>query len=315
MIKKAAILIVAILTYIGLEQAIERSTKGFWIGRIKATNLPYKDDFCTTPVSQEEFHSIEELLKQPFYLIGAGSECFAFMSQDQTCVLKLFKLDLWRPVYIRKAFLENDLKESIPSTAPEHPSFIQNLMHKLQGIRNYRINRTFRSISLAYNNLREETALLYVHLNPSMEFKEPLTLYDSCHIAHTIDLNTTRFVLQKTATPFVPYIQSLIKRGNKEEITTALSSLVDLVVHRCQHGIADRDVIARNFGFVEGKAVEIDTGSFSLSSKIKERWVYTQELLYLTAEITSWLKQQDPEIASLFAEIASKRTSQGVTCP
>lgn len=306
----------AVCTYLGLEQLVERSTRGFWIERVKADNLSYQAAFETTPSTKEELASIKTLLKQPFYLMGSGSECFAFISQDGKYVIKLFKLDHLRPVYLRKGIFRHDLREYASSLSPEppyqkyFPKTIQNLLNRVRGIREFRVQRTFQSIVLAYNQLKKETALVYVHLNPSEEFTEPLVLYDSCHIAHQVDPNAVRFVIQETATPFIPHMKALIKAEKKEEIERSLSSLLDLLIHRCKNGLADRDIIARNFGFVRGDAIEIDTGSFSRSSKMKEDWIYTQEIYYATLEIRSWLEKQNPQIATRFSELVDEKISQ-----
>lgn len=315
MIKWCLSFIVAIAAYIGLEQLIELSTRGFWVERIKTDNLPYQEAFATTPPTQEELSEVKKILAQPFYLMGSGSECFAFISQDQQTVIKLFKLDHLRPVYIRKGMFGQDLSRYAGSLSPEPsyqkylPSFAQNFLNRMRGIREFRIDRTFRSVVLAYNELKEETALVYTHLNPSNEFTETLTLYDSSHIAHKIDPNTVRFVIQKTATPFIPYVHTLIEQGKREEAKKSLSSLIDLLIHRCQQGLSDRDMIPRNLGFVDGKAIEIDTGSFALFPQMKESWIYTQEICYATLEIKSWLKQQDPKLAAVFGDLIDEKIS------
>jgi len=315
MIKWCLSLILAIATYIGLEQLIEQSTRGFWIERIKTDNLPYQAAFATTPPTEKELIEIKKHLEQPYYLMGSGSECFAFISKDQQTVIKFFKLDHLRPVYIRKGMFGQDLSQYAGTLSPEPsyqkylPSVAQKFLNRMRGIREFRVDRTFRSIVLAYNELKEETALVYTHLNPSNEFTEPLTLYDSCHIAHQIDPNTARFVVQKTATPFVPYVKTLIEQGKKEEAEKSLSTLIDFLIRRCQRGLSDRDMIPRNLGFVDGKAIEIDTGSFALFPQMKERWIYTQEIYYATLEIKSWIRQQDPQLAALFSDLIDKKIS------
>ena len=68
--------------YIGLEQLIDLQTKGFCLQKIIANDLPYIPQWETANLSEEKMEEIDLILKQPFKLIGSGSECFAFVSED-----------------------------------------------------------------------------------------------------------------------------------------------------------------------------------------------------------------------------------------
>lgn len=250
----------ALILYVSTEQLVEKQTRGFGVNRIQAKNLNLflhcENDplLATSPVLK--------LLKQPYHLIGSGSECFAFVSEDGTAVIKFFKLDLMRPVYIKRVFLSNQASKYTGSWETYHPrGFLwDGWLQKLWSIREYRIKRSFNSVQIAYKLLKEETGLLYTHLNEGDEFDTPLTVYDGCHIAHQIDLNTTRFVLQKRAIPLPQYLDSLTNVVQAQE---SIDSLIDLIYRRCLRAVQDRDLEPRNFGYVEGRAIEIDTGSFS----------------------------------------------------
>src|SRR5262249_32986319 len=159
-------------------------------------DLPYQQRWETPPLSTEEELQVEQILTQPFHLIGAGSECFAFLSQDGNTVIKFFKLDTFRPVYLHRGLLLEDYSTYAGTLSPS-----SGILKRLSGIREFRLNRTFSSIHLAYQELKSQTGLIYLHLNPGGHFKTPLTLYDSCGIAHQIDLNDAKFVLQKRAIP------------------------------------------------------------------------------------------------------------------
>lgn len=276
----------AILLYVGIEQSIEQVTFGFWVKRVVA------HDLLAFPSGKESPKEVQEILKQPFHLIGAGSECFAFASQDDHYVIKLFKLDTFRPVYLHRGLLREDYSDYAGTVAS--PSL---LFKRLRGIREYRIQRSFHSNQIARHELPDQTALLYLHLNPSTEFTNPLILYDRCGIKHTLDLNEVRFVVQKKAKPLLTHFEELIKEGKIEEGKQSISSLLSLLKSRCLKGIADRDILCRNFGYVGLQAIEIDTGSFSKNPHMKERWLYTQEIYYATLELKTWLKAHSEELA------------------
>jgi hypothetical protein len=273
-------------------------TRGFWVQRIQADDLLGLEEevYPLTPELQQK-------LEQPYTFLGAGSECFAFLSQDGTTVIKFFKLDQFRPVYLHRGLFCEDYS-AYAGTIAKHtfpvetlPSWAAHLLKRLWGIREYRLQRTFESIQLAYHHLKEETGLLYLHLHPQGEFN-PFILYDACGIAHSIDLHSTRFVLQKRGTSIEEHFSSLSEEKGKK----SLNSLLALLRKRCMKGIHDRDIVPRNFGFLGTEAIEIDTGSFSSNPHMKEAWIYKQELFYATLDLKLWLEKTHPTLAPYLKE-------------
>lgn len=295
---------IATLLYIGLQQLIELKTHGFCLQRILADDLPFQAKWETLPLSIEEQGEVDDLLSQPYRMIGAGSECFAFASADGKAVIKFFKLDHTRPIYFhRGVFLEDHSK--LTGTLSNHPlvrlslpaPFDQSLKRFL-GIREFRIERTFSSIHLAYENLKEETGLIYLHLNPTDHLQKTLTLYDACGIAHSVDLDTCKFFLQKRAVPLEQHFASLQKKRADDEAALSIDSLIQMLSRRCKKGFADRDIVNRNFGYIGTQAIEIDSGSFRKNPQMRQPWIYKQELFYATLELKSWLKKNYPEMVS-----------------
>ncbi len=307
MIKKTFIFIfkslVVLGLFIGLQQSIELKTRGFCLQKIQADDLPFQERWETTPLSTEEQREIDALLSQSFTFLGAGSECFAFSSADGKAVIKFFKLDLFRPVYLQKGLLVEDHRCLVGSLSNHSwinafPSALQQSIDRLLGIREFRLLRTFSSIKLAYDELKEETGLLYLHLNPTDRFKRKLTLYDACGIKHEIDLDTAKFFLQKRAVPLEKHFITLEKKVHYSSAQSSIDSLIKMILIRCKKGYADRDILNRNLGYIGNQAIEIDSGSFLENPKMKEPWIYKQELFYATLELKDWLKKNYPEMVS-----------------
>jgi len=211
MIKKIALFFlkffIGVGLFIGVQQLIELKTRGFCLQRIQTDDLPYQQQWATPSLSSEEEQKIRTLLSQPYHLIGAGSECFAFMSEDGQTVIKFFKLDHARSVYFKKSFFAEDRSACAGSvsnpllTRVILPAPFHHWLQRFLGVREFRIQRTFNSIKLAYDGLKQETGLLYIHLNPTNTFHQSLALYDGNGIRHEIDLDSTRFFLQRRAVP------------------------------------------------------------------------------------------------------------------
>jgi hypothetical protein len=298
----------ALVLWVGLEQLTELTTHGFCLQRILATDLVPQKRWETPPVLEVEKCEIAALLNQPYRMIGAGSECFAFKSEDGKAVIKFFKLDLARPVYFHRGIFLEDYSAHC-GTLSNHPLTRVDFaaFKRFMGIREFRIDRTFSSIHLAFEHLKEETGLLYLHLNPTEGLHGQLTLYDACGIAHKVDLDKTFFFLQSCAVPVEEHFATLREEGKVEKAQESIDSLVQLLMTRCQKGFADRDVVNRNFGYIGTRAIEIDSGSFRKSPQMREPWLYRQELFYATLELKFWLKKNYPEMVQYLEDRVSEK--------
>lgn len=317
MIKKIVIfflkLCIGIGFFIGLQQLIELKTLGFCLQKIQADDLPALPQWATSPLSNEEERTIRALLSQPYHLIGVGSECFAFMSEDGQNVIKFFKLGHARPVYFRKGLFVEDYS-GFSGTISNHPlthlilpAPFHHLLQRFLGMREFRIQRTFNSVMLAYEELKQETGLLYLHLNPSDNFHHSIVLYDGNGIRHEIDLDSTRFFLQKRAIPLEHHFAILSKNHRHEDAKKSIDSLLNLIASRCKKSFFDRDVFNKNFGFIGNQAIEIDIGSFQKDSRMQQPWIYKQELFYSTLELKCWLKKHYPEMVAYLDECVRER--------
>lgn len=307
MIKKTSQILfkslVAIGLFVGLQQLIELKTRGFCLQKIQADDLPFQSRWGTSPLSSEDEALVDALLDQSFRMIGAGSECFAFVSEDGQAVIKFFKLDLARPVYLHRGMFLEDYSEYAgtlsdhPLTQLAMPKPFDNRLKRLLGMREFRLQRTFNSIKLAYDQLKDESGLLYLHLNPTEHLKRSLTIYDACGIKHQIDLDKAKFFLQRRAAPMEQHFAALKKIGADAEAKASVDSFIQMILTRCKKGYSDRDILNRNMGFIGTKAIEIDSGSFLPNPRMREPWLYKQELFYATLELKQWMKKNYPEMA------------------
>jgi hypothetical protein len=261
--------------FYGVKRFCHIQTEGFSLQKI-LSNQPYSQKWETGLPSAE----IAEILKQPFYFLGSGGQCYAFVSADNAYVIKFFKQHHMRPL----PWLEN-----LPL-----PSFLDYYRKKILRDREKRGEaRIFSSYKIAYENLRNETAFLYLHLTKTDLFHRSLTLVDKLGIAHQIDLDTTEFALQKRATLTYRHLKKLLRRGEIEAIKECISSLLNLFAKRGKLGIQDMDpVISKNFGFIGTEAIEIDLGSFVYNDDYKKPYYYKRDLFNETFPLKRWLAKK-----------------------
>lgn len=189
----------------------DKATWGFTTARLHTTqDLGLSNHTDPTPY-----------LQQKFYLRDQGGQSYIFFSEDGTIVLKLFK-DMPRPWLIL-------------------PHYQQKKIGKLR--------RTLTGYALAFERIPHDTALLSLHLKPSST-PLPATLIDRLHIAHTIDLSSTYFILQKRAEPL-------------SSRPLPLSQLHQLMSRLCLAHISDHDPrLHLNLGWVGQELIFVDPGRF-----------------------------------------------------
>jgi hypothetical protein len=305
MIKKTLIFLCkalcAVLLFIGLQQIIELKTRGFYLQKILSDDLALHPTWDIPALSCSEEKAVVELLDQPFTFLGSGSECFAFLSQDKKSVIKFFKLDYLRPIYFFRGLFTEDHSKNAGTLSSVYarlslPSSLDRLAKRILGMREYRIARTFNSVKLSYDNLKEETGLIYLHLNPTSSFHKKLILHDPNGIAQEVDLDTSRFYIQTYATPLEKHLLALKENQQQQRAEQCITSLCDLILKRCRKGFADRDPYNKNFGFIADRAIEIDTGSFIPHLQMKEARFYKQELLFIGLGLKKWAQDHYPAL-------------------
>jgi hypothetical protein len=252
-------------------------TDGFTIAKI-SSNLPFEKKWETDPLSEAEHREMLQILDQKFTYLASGGQCYAFVSADGQSVLKFFKHHMRLPCGWR----------------PESAKKLQKKKNKLE--------RDFNSYKLAFEELREETGLLYIHLNKTDHLKQTVTIVDKLGIEHRLDLDRTEFVLQKRADLVYPHLQDLMQKGDTAGAKQVVDALLEVITARCQKGIFDEDArIHRNFGLIADKAVIIDVGRFKKDSTRTQPDVYHKDLETITKRLKTWLDEDYP-LLSLYLE-------------
>ncbi|HCJ84556.1 MAG: hypothetical protein A2Y28_01815 [Chlamydiae bacterium GWC2_50_10] len=214
----------------------------------------------------------EELLLQKFTYLGRGKQSFAFLGEDQQTVLKLFNNSYQRRIFWA-SFLPHSAKRI---------SYLQS-----------KLNLLHQSYFLAWEELKEETALLHLQLGSSLQASKRVVLIDKLGISHSLDLSTCHFALQRKGALVYPYLSHLMAQGRVREAQEALRSLIALLLKRCEKGIADRDPLIRtNAGFLDGKPFFIDLGPFSKTDRIAPG----EEIGNITTALKEWLKKNHPSL-------------------
>lgn len=210
-----------------------KSVEGFSEDKI-ASRLPVYPQW-TIPATESA--RVKDILKSRFIYLGEGAQAFAFESQDGKYVLKFFKM-----------------RRFYPSMADYLcPHVVRRRMKNLRWV--------FNGYKIAYDNFRQDTGLVFIHLAKTEHLKQNVLLVDDKGIEHQIDLDKTEFVLQEKAELLFDRLAKLQKAGNQEGVQKSIAAVLELVKRRIDRGYADRDRgVSNNYGFVGDRAIQIDIG-------------------------------------------------------
>jgi hypothetical protein len=241
-------------------------------------------------ISDEEYLQASHLLNQPFYFYAKGGQCFIFIGADGKTIIKFFKLHHMR-------FWNWLSRISFPFSLDYwRVKLLKKHQHQTQSY-------LFQSCKTAYEKFKEQTGLLYLQFSSNPLIQQKLVIYDKLMIAHVIELSSTDFVIQKKAAPIRKTFKKLIKQNNIELCKRYIDSMLELMIERCQQGIADRDFNVRtNFGLLDDKVIEIDIGSYHENSSLKDPQSSKAELVKQTEKFKKWLERHRQELAKYLCE-------------
>ncbi len=268
-----------------------RQTDGFALYKI-CSSLSYCSDWETTPSSsQDNEGEIAAIFDQPFYYLAKGAQSYVFASADGQTVIKFFRIYHLRPPLWLTAL-------QLP--LPLQPYKIRKMLEK-----RLELEKDFLSYKIAFQELKDETGLLYLHLNKTNHLKKSLTIYDKIGIAYQLDLDQMEFLIQKRASLVFPSITRLVSTEGPDAAKEAISALVKLLVKRCEKGIFDKDPdLNTNFGFLHKTPVQIDIGRFRRAQERKQTEDYRDEVVRITDNFRQWLDQNYPLLSDhLLGEI------------
>lgn len=269
-----------ILLYTPLSKFIGKQTHEFTICGISfGEEIPVKAPGPTA----DELQNIRQVLSQPFTFLDSGGQSFVFLSQDGRYILKFFRTYRHRlPLGIHKIF---------PKIAEKKAK---------------RLDREFGSYLLAYQELREESGLLFLHLEATNFLNQKVDVTDNIGIMHTLSLDEFPFLLQKRVTLACDEITTLINGSRREEAQKRIQSLLRLTLTRYQKGIYDHDAFLYNYGFDGEVPIVLDIGRLEKCPDISKPEVYREDFALITGRLREWLSKEHPNLIPFLDELISK---------
>lgn len=276
----------------------KKQTDGFQLFKIKS-ELTYHPEWQVSH-TESEIEAARAALDQPYYYLAKGAQSYVFISKDQQYVLKFFRQHHLRPsIFVRLLPPFGDYKTKIEAKIAR---------------KNQEMQTDFNSYKIAYDHLKEETGLVYVHLNKGTELGTKINVIDKLNIAHPLDMDKMEFLLQKKAALLYDEVDQLIKEEQMGSLKLLLKDLVEVIKKRCKLGIFDKDPdLNTNFGVIDHKPIQIDVGRFRWNETEKEPSIYQKELFKITEDLRHRIEKTHPEV-SKYLESLIDRIENGESC-
>lgn len=268
-----------------------RST-GFSIDKI-TSNLSFNRTWEIESITDKQRELlIQKVFPQTYYYLASGNQCYAFISEDRQYVLKFFKMQNLFPKELKKGFPFSLLRPLGVNHDKNNQLFSE---------------RIFASYKDAYETLRKETGLVYIHFNKTRDFGRKVTLIDSKGKKYIVELDGIEYIVQKKAIKVFEHLKTLIEQEKFEDLRASLRSFLQLIAVRCEKGFVDHDIsIRNNFGFIGNSAIQFDCATLTRDSSMKFPMNFRQEVLEVADRLDTWARENYPEI-SLFVQEEAQR--------
>lgn len=277
-------LILIVLALYGLGRLYYRLTGGFTEGNI-TSDFTYQPQWEVRPLLAAEEEELSKAISQPYSYLGKGCQSYVFASEDGQYVIKFFKYQRYRLQPWLAYF-------------PPLPAMVKYRQEKLDK-KWKKVDGFVQSWKVAFENLKDETGLLFVHLNKTSNMGRQLTIYDKIGQEHIIDLDRTEFCVQRKATLLCETLLDLKEKGNLAEAQGIIHQLLNLILSEYARGLADNDhALMQNTGVAQGKPLHIDVGQFVFNDAVKQPAIFHQELITKTYKFKLWLREHYPELGA-----------------
>jgi hypothetical protein len=238
--------------------------------------------------SEEVKKEALEILNQPFTYLSYGGQSTVYESLDKKYVIKFFNP--------RMVIKENWFHQFAKLRRLNSLKWITNTYFRQK----LRLKKYFLRYELAFKDLKEETGLVYVHLDPSTALSQTMVLTDKEGNPHQFNLDAYPFVLQKKVELTMHHLDRLLKNGDVNGAKEGVKQIYELFLSRAQKGYTDRlQTLHKNYGFFEGRAVQLDVGRIRKIPAISEN--PQKEMERIISNITPSLAHY-PELASVLEE-------------
>lgn len=238
--------------------------------------------FSAPSLTEEEKMSVMQLLDQPFFYIGKGSQSYAFVSADEKYVIKFFKF---------KHLKANSLVESLPDVYPfkaYKESVSSRKLRKLMSL--------FHGYEVAYTKNKEGSHLIYLHLGKTTDLQKNIVVIDKMGLKHTLPLDNVFFLIQDKGETLRSRLSRELDNQEIDQAKKTLGAILQMYIGEYKKGLYDHDHgVMQNSGFVGDQPFHLDLGKFNEDERMKDPAIYKEDFAQVIWKIDTWIEKNYPK--------------------
>jgi hypothetical protein len=222
-------------------------------------------------------------VQQKFHYLAKGCHTYAFLSEDGQYVLKFHRY----ASHMRQfPWLNHPLSYQLCSRRKKIRE------HNLQ-----KLHENMQSYKESYQNLKEETGLIFLHINRTTHLRRTVTIVDATQAEYSIPLDAVTFQLQHRAHLIFETLDTLLLEENIGEAKQVISNIIRLIVSCSQKGYVNEDpVLRKNYGLLKDRAIHIDVGDLVKNDAATSRENYIRIVQEVTRRLRERLELKSPEL-------------------
>jgi len=237
------------------------------------------------------FGEMDRVFNQPYKYLSKGCQTYVFESNDGNFVIKFVRYHRYQiPLWLKVV----DIKNYATKRAFYKDKLLKDSLNSYQ---------------IASNFLKDETAIIYVHLNKTNFINKKLTIKDRFHRKYKLNLDDFGFIVQRKVDTF----QKVLKRSqhNEEKLKVLTSSFLHTTRDIYLKGFINDDYnCIKNSGYIDNKVIHADLGSFLKREKIDEKVVFEKEFLRYVRYFKKWAKKNAPYLITYIDEEINKMSKE-----
>jgi hypothetical protein len=271
--------------FVGIDRFIHRKSLRFSLSKIASAHETFQQENPLI-LNVEEKKELDQLFSRNFTFFGKSNHAYLFLSEDHKYVIKFLKRNTIAP----KSWLSY-----FPlSFNPYYQDFCQKQEEQ---------KKVFSAYNNAFMEFKEETGLVYMHLNPTHVWNKKISIFDKNGKLYAVDLDKTSFYVQKRAQLIYPRIAELMRIGDVQHAMTIISSIFSLIDFLGKKGVCDHDLsLYKNIGLIDDKAVQLAISKLHLDQSHTHNNTYKQNIPLITEPFRRWIKKNYPELLGHFNE-------------
>jgi hypothetical protein len=159
------------------------------------------------------------------------------------------------------------------------------------------------SCKLAYVDLKDQTAISYLHFNKTRDLFKPVLLVDRSEVAHVVELDKTEFMVQEYCELATHRIAAKMKQDDSEGAKKAIQALFVAIRDWSRQGVhIENPALKRNIGFCGDKVIMFDVGSLRKETAEMSPEQIQREVKHVSRALGRWINKKYPELTPCFQE-------------